>query len=253
MVKELRSSFDQATVKSFDDNPIFDEAAVLALFQAIKPPPNAGEKLAHVVAELHEITVNFAFRLWQEQQPSVAAEAEQARKLLKACQQVLKIVGSGDAEPTADNILPLFGKNGLFVAARGRGEPSGQEATLSAIHGVLKLEQYASDFAAVTAKREANRRVAIIRPDGIPVRRRKEGRPESVAVKWLVADLGGLYAQTWERDARVALDPPNQFVRFMTYVAKATKVRLGNTFSSSAQSLAKVCQRLPSEEPEPAD
>jgi hypothetical protein len=170
--RSLRPAFSSAQVASCSDRPIYDEAAVSELFESIKPPPNADGKLADVVAALHGITSDYAFKLWLEHQPSASAEAVQAQKLLKACSDVLRIVGSEDSAPTSENLLPLFSRGGLYAAASIREKASGEEATLTALRGVLQLKRYASDLVTITARREANRQVSDVRPsDKIPLAR----------------------------------------------------------------------------------
>jgi hypothetical protein len=229
--------FAWSKVQSCFERPLFDRGRVLELFSQIGRPDDHAEKVDKVVSSLNYISANFAFDLWRERQPSSAAEESEARRLAETCRLLLKIIGSGDADPTPENIHPFFGNGGLYAAAKERGEANGRAATMNALRAVHLLQVDAERLVEIASKRRA------MKP--LP-----KGRPEARAMKHLVESLAHLYAETWERNPGIALQPKaGPFVHLLVEVASALRQRLGNhAFSFTPESLAKVWRDLPEDQ-----
>lgn len=218
--------------------PVYDHPATIELFQSVGTPAIASDKIELAAFRLSELAKGFAFNRWGELQPHSRHEEVEARRLAQACQQVLNIVGSGPDEPAPENIRPFFGNGGLFGVAAARGAPSGREDVTVALKAVYRLRQDAENFAEIASKRSA------LSPPVV-------GRAEERAIKILVAGLAHFYFDFLGELPAVTRDirqqPRGPFVRVLVHVNAALHARQLD-HHRSAESLAKIWERLPPED-----
>jgi hypothetical protein len=231
---DLRPTIEWQAVQSCFDEPIFTPARTAELLFAVgRLVHGNGLPPERVQEELREITANFAFNRYQELQPTTSKRDAQAAKLAQALGLALETLGF-DGEPTPDDLLPMFGRGGLFAAAAMRGEPKGEAATMNAARALRLMRQDALKLREIYSKRQ--------RMGGA-----QRGRQEERAIKMLARDLSALYWLTWVESPGVALtdegQPNSPFMRLFVGVQKALQERIGEPRHEPA-ALAQVWHRL---------
>jgi hypothetical protein len=220
----------------FNGPPLYDAASARELLISIGPPEDARDKAEAIGHVLTELGKSFAFALWAEVQASTPEREKQAKRLADACRNVLQIAGVADG----GELLEMFGGRGLFAAAYGRGEPSGQAATMDALRAVDLLRQDALKMLEIEGKRRR-------------MKAPKRGRPESAAMQKLVRELSCFYEKLWLRTPGVSSgdsEPSGPLMRLMLDVTGKLRAR-GIRFTSTPDSLRKVWQRLADQEKMP--
>lgn len=240
----MGARFPREAYLSVFEVPLFDAAAVRELFVAVGPPDDAADKAEAVAFRLSEIAKSCAFDLFHEAQARTPERERGAKAMVAACDKLLEVAGlANDGE-----LLPMFGQGGLFAAAALRGEARGEAATMNALHAVKLLRQDAAKMLEVEGKRRA-----MSGP--------KRGRPESRAMRRMVADMSALYERVWERapgisngpsddPRRVSEEPSGPLMRLMLDLVAKLRAR-GVRVSASPDSLRAVWRRVPDDEKMP--
>jgi len=195
---------------------------------------------------LQEACRAFAFDLWRETQPGIAAREAAALKIATACHSILSITGMASGEIDPSNLAAGLGAGGLFASAALRGEPSGKASIMNALRAVETLRTDALKMAEIEAKRRA-------------MKPAKRGRPESASIKRLVAALSHLYFDVWERIPTVSRakggvhsehapnEPTGPLALLLEAVTNALQA-CGLRFYVTPDSLIKTWERLPADE-----
>lgn len=230
----VRPRIEWKAVQSCFDDPIFTPARTAELLLAVgRPGHGSGLPPERVAEELREITAHFAFNRYHELQPSTSAQDAQMAKFAQALDLAMRAAGF-EKEPNADDLLPMFGRGGLFAVAALRGEASGEAATMNAFLAVWLLRQDALKMREIYEKRRV-------------INGTQRGRSEERAIKQLAADLSTLYWLTWIASPGVALtndgQPNSPFMRMFVGVQRALQERIGEP-RHAPPALAQVWHRL---------